>query len=65
MTLRGLKFILTHYTNCVGIFFSLSYSSCHNILLHLLDGCTLVALVPPGLGRVQVATPQLPVEALG
>lgn len=64
MTLRGLKFILTPYTNCVGFFF-LFYSSCHNILLHLLDGCTLVALVPPGLGWVQVATPQLPVEALG
>lgn len=43
----------------------LFYSSCQNILLHLLDGCTLVALVPPGLGWVQVATPQLPVEALG
>lgn len=63
MTLRGLKFILKHYTNCVGFF--LFYSSCHNILLHLLDGGTLVALVPPGLGGVQVATPQLPVEALG
>lgn len=33
--------------------------------VHLLDWCTLVALVPPGLGWVEVATPKLPVKALG
>lgn len=38
---------------------------CRHRGVHLLDGCTLVALVPPGLGWVEVATPQLPVEALG
>lgn len=33
--------------------------------LHLLDRRTLVALIPPGLGWIEVAAPQLPVEALG
>lgn len=31
----------------------------------VLDGGAVVGLVPPGLGGVEVATPQLPVEALG
>lgn len=36
-----------------------------NCGVDLLDWCSLVALVPPGLGWVEVATPQLPVKALG
>lgn len=56
MTLRGRQFIPKHFFFIQAI---------KTFWLHLLDGCTLVALVPPGLGWVEVATPQLPVEALG
>lgn len=42
----------------------MSVSLINQSCVYLLNRCTFVARVPPGLGGIKVAAPQLPVEAL-